>query len=69
MQITWKVISWEEEAGDSGKGTGIMKHKLVGTEQTGIIKNSIGNGVAKELVGMSHGHELRGSIAGRTWGY
>ena len=25
-------------------------------------KNSIGNGVAKELTCMSHGHELRGGV-------
>ena len=30
----------------------------------GDVKNSIGNGEAKELICMTHGHELRGNIAG-----
>ena len=29
----------------------------------GGVKNSIGNGVAKELICMTHGHELRVGIA------
>ena len=33
---------------------------MVGTKQTGEVKNSIGNGEAKELIYMTHGHELRG---------
>ena len=36
----------------------------------GEVKNSIGNGVAKELICMSHGHELRGrGNCWREWGY
>ena len=27
------------------------------------VKNSVGNGEAKELICMTHGHELRGRIA------
>ena len=34
----------------------------------GEVKNSIGNGVAKELICMTHGHELREEIAGRNGG-
>ena len=30
----------------------------------GDVKNSIGNGEAKELICMTHGHELRERIAG-----
>ena len=30
----------------------------------GGVRNSIGNGEAKELICMTHGHELRGEIAG-----
>ena len=32
----------------------------------GEVKNSIGNGVAKELIRMTHGHELREGTAGRN---
>ena len=41
-----------------GKGTGNKKHKLVGTNRQGDVMNSIGNGEAKELICMTHGHEL-----------
>ena len=30
----------------------------------GEVKNSIGNGEAKELICMTHGHEIRGGNAG-----
>ena len=32
----------------------------------GEVKNSIGNGEAKELICTTHGHELRGRTAGRN---
>ena len=36
----------------------------------GDVKNSKGNGVAKELMCMTHGHELSGGGDGqREWGY
>ena len=38
---------------------------MVGTHYTGEVKNSIGNGEAKELVCMTHGHELSGGILER----
>ena len=31
------------------------------------VKNSIGNGEAKELTCMTHGHELKGGNAGGRW--
>ena len=34
----------------------------------GDVKNSIGNGVGKELTCMTHGHELREGIAGGNGG-
>ena len=34
----------------------------------GDVKNSIGNGEAKELTCMTHGHELREGIAGENGG-
>ena len=60
MEITWSVISgkWGEEG---GKGTGNKKHKWQVEDRQGEVKNSIGNGEAKELICMTHGHELRGA--------
>ena len=34
----------------------------------GEVKNRMGNGEAKELICMTHGHELRWGIAGRMEG-
>ena len=33
MEVTWKVIIWEEEGGEWGKGAGIKKYKLVQKRQ------------------------------------
>ena len=59
MEITWRVISGEVEKAERGKGTGKStlnnRHKI-----DRAVKNSIGYGEAKELIGMTHGHELRG---------
>ena len=38
----------------------IGRHKI----DKGKVKNSIGNGEAKELICMTHGHELKGKNAG-----
>ena len=35
----------------------------------GDVKNSIGNGEAKELACMTHGHEIRGRVASGNRGY
>ena len=48
------------EGQNRGKGTGNKKHKLQVQNRQGEVKNSIGNGAAKELICMAHGHELRG---------
>ena len=37
---------------------------MVGTKETGEVKNSMGNGEAKELICMTRGHELRWRNAG-----
>ena len=37
---------------------------MVGTKQTGEVKNSIGNVEAKEVICTTHGHELRWGNAG-----
>ena len=44
---------------------------IIGRYQIGDVKKSIGNGEAKELTCMTHGHELRGrglAIAGEILG-
>ena len=62
MEITRRVISGEGENG--GKGTGNKKHKWQVENRQGEVKNSVGNGEAKELLCMTHGHEL---YRGRMW--
>ena len=48
------------------KVTGIKKHKWQVQNRQGEVKYSIGNGEAKELTYMTHGHELRwGMLVGR----
>ena len=39
---------------------------MADTTQIGEVRNSMGNGEAKELICTTHGHELRGIAAG--WG-
>ena len=51
-----------------GTGTGNKKHKWQGENRQGEGKNSTGNGEAKELICMTHGHELRGANAGGMGG-
>ena len=41
------------------KGIGNKKHKWQRRNRQGEVKNSIRNGEAKELICMTHGHELR----------
>ena len=41
-------------------GTGNKKHNRQAQNKQGEVKNGIGDGEAKELTCMSHGHELRG---------
>ena len=66
MDITWRVISGEGEGEDNeGKGTGNKNHKWYLQNREGEVKNSMGNGEAKELICMTHGHELRWGNDGR----
>ena len=44
-------------------GAGIKKHNWKVQNRQVVVKNSIGNGEAKELTCTTHGHELRG-VAG-----
>ena len=44
------------------KGTRNKKHNWQAQNRQGEVKNSIGNGEAKELICMTHGHELSGGM-------
>ena len=49
-----------------GEGTQNEKHNWQVQNRQGEVKYSIGNGEAKELTYMTHGHELRwGMLVGR----
>ena len=60
MEILWRVISGEGEWGEWGNGPGNKKHKWQLKNRQGEVKNRIENAEAKELICMTHGHELRG---------
>ena len=49
---------------NEGKCTGNKKRKWWVQNRQGEAKNSMGNGEAKELICMTHGHELRWRNAG-----
>ena len=51
---------WER----GGKGTESKQHKWQVENRQGRDKNSIGNVEAKELISMTHGHELQGGNVG-----
>ena len=61
MEITWRLLVGSERGKNGGKGTGNKKHKWYIQNRQEEIKNSVGNGEAKELKYTNHGHELRGS--------
>ena len=51
-----------------GKGTENKQHKLQVENRQGEGKNNIGNVEAKELVCVTHGHELQGvNVGWRGW--
>ena len=64
MQITQRVISWEGKGENGGKVQGLRSTTWQVQNRQGDVKNSIGSGEAKELTCMTHGHELRGGVAG-----
>ena len=69
MEITWRVNSGEGEGENGGNGTGNKKYNWQLENRQGEVKNSIGNGEAKELIFMTHEHELSlGNVGGR-WCY
>ena len=49
------------EGENGGKDAGISSTNWLVQNRQGDVKNSMGNGKAKELICMTHGHEL-------TWG-
>ena len=51
------------------KGTGNKKHKWQVQNRQEEVKNSKGNGEAKELIGMTHERELSGVDCWREGGY
>ena len=59
MQITGRVISGEwGRMGEKAQGIRSLNGRKKNSQ--GEVKNTIGNGEAKELRCMTHGHELRG---------
>ena len=55
-----KSQQWGEAGENREKGTGNKKHNWQAQNRQGEVKNSIGNGEAKELMCITYGHELRG---------
>ena len=51
---------WGEEGENGGTGTRNEQHKWQVQNRQGEVKNNVGNGEAKELICMTHGHELNG---------
>ena len=47
---------------NGGIGTENKKHEWWAQNRQGEVKNSMGNGEAKELMCTTHGHELRGGM-------
>ena len=62
MEITWRVINRGVEGGQRGEGTQNKQHKWQAENRQGEGKNSVGNVEAKELISMTHGHELQGGM-------
>ena len=57
---------WEGETGV--KVTENKQHKQQVENRQGEDKNNIGNVEAKELINMTHGHELQGwNLGGKGW--
>ena len=54
MEIIWKIISREGQGENTGKGAGNKNHNWEVQNRWGEVKNSMGNGEAKELICMTH---------------
>ena len=59
MEVTWRVITGVVVGREWKEGIGNKKHKWWIQNRQGEVKNSIGNGEAKELICTTHGHELK----------
>ena len=64
MEITWRVVNRGVGGGWEGKGTENKQHKWQVENRQREVKNSVGNGEAKELICMTHGYELMAGTAG-----
>ena len=62
MEITWRVVNRGVGGGEGGKGTENMQHRGQVENRQGEGKNGVGNVEAKELISMTHGHELKGGM-------
>ena len=59
------MAAWGREVWENGgKGEGTKKYRL----GRAMLRADIGNGVAKELICMTHGHEQRRGDCWREWG-
>ena len=58
MEITWRVIKWGSEMERGVKVQRISSINVRWKNRQGEGKNSVGNVEAKELVSMTHEHEL-----------
>ena len=58
-----RVFSWEGEGEEYGEMVQGIR-SIICRYKIGEIKNSMGNEEAKELICMTHGHELRWGNAG-----
>ena len=60
------LSAWRGREENGRKGTRNKKHNWQIQNRQGEVKNSIGNGEAKELICMNHGYELKwGNVGGR----
>ena len=62
MEITWRGVNRGVGGGEGGRGTENKQHKWQVENRQGKGKNSVGNVEAKELICMTHGHELQGGM-------
>ena len=67
MEITWRGVNRGVGGGEEGKGTENKQHKWQVENRQGEGKNSVGNVEPKELIYMTHGHELQGGNVGGKW--
>ena len=63
-----RVVNKGVGGASGGKGIENKQHKWQGENRQGEGKNSVGTVEAKELISMTHGHELQGgNVGGRGW--